>query len=138
MPAMPDDEGDLLASQANDPREESIGSLVTRLVDDGKAYVRAEVAMVKQVARHRAARAKAGIGLLGIGIVCLLCALQALVLALVLGLASWIGPFGAGMIVFALFALIGLLAVRAGAKGLAALGGDDEEKAALARAENRL
>ena len=137
MPAMPDDEGGLLASQANDPREESIGGLITRLIDDGKAYARAELDVFKQIARHRAARAKTGAGLLGIGIVFLLCALQALVLALVLGLATWIGPFGAGMTIFAIFALIGLLAARAGAKGLAALGGNDEEKAALARAEKQ-
>ena len=68
----------------------------------------------------------------------LLCALHALVLALVLGLATLIGPFGAGMTVFAVFALIGLLAARAGGKALAGLGGDEEEKAALARTETRI
>lgn len=136
MPAMPEDEGGLLASQANDPREESIGGLFTRLVDDGKAYARAEIDLFRQVARHRAGRAKAGAGLLGIGIVFLLCALQALVLALVLGLATLIGPLGAGLAICAIFAIFGLFAARAGAKGLAALGGDQEEKAALARAEN--
>lgn len=135
MAAMPEDEGGLLASQANDPRDESIGGLVKRLIDDGKAYVRAELDLLKQIARHRGQRAKKGVGLLGIGIVFLLCALQALVLALVLGLATLIGPFGAGMAIFAILALIGLLAARAGAKGLAALGGDPEEKAAIARAE---
>jgi hypothetical protein len=135
---MPEDEGGLLASQANDPRDESIGGLVKRLVEDGKAYARAEIDVLRQVARHRARRAKAGAGLLGIGIVFLLCALQALVLALVLGLATLIGPFGAGMAIFAVFALVGLLAARAGAKGLAALGGDGEEDAALARAEKQL
>lgn len=137
MAAMPEDEGGLLASQANDPREESIGGLFKRLIDDGKAYARAEIDVLRQVARHRAGRAKAGAGLLGIGIVLLLCALQALVLALVLGLATLIGPFGAGMSVFVLFAIAGLLAARAGAKGLAALGGDKEEAAALALGERQ-
>lgn len=138
MTATPDDEGGALASQANDPREETLGGLFTRLIDDGKAYARAEIGVLKQVARHRAARAKAGIGLLGIGIVLLLCALQALVLALVLGLATLIGPLGAGLAIFALFALFGLLAARAGGKALAALGGgDDEEKAALERGETK-
>ncbi len=137
MPGMAEDQGGLLASQANDPREESIGGLFTRLIEDGKAYARAEIDVVKQVARHRGQRAKKGAGLLGIGIVFLLCALQALVLSLVLGLATLIGPFGAGMTIFAIFALVGLLAARAGARGLSALGGDQEEKAAMARAENQ-
>ncbi len=134
---MPEDEGGLLASQANDPRDESIGGLVKRLVADGKAYARAEMDLLKQVARHRAKRAKAGIGLLGIGIVLLLCALQALVLALVLGLATLIGPFGAGMAICAIFAIFGLLAARAGGKALAALGGGPDEKAALARGDDQ-
>lgn len=137
MAAMPEDEGGLLASQANDPREESIGGLFKRLIDDGKAYARAEIDVLRQVATHRVGRAKAGAGLLGIGIVLLLCALQALVLALVLGLATLIGPFGAGMSVFVLFAIAGLLAARAGAKGLAALGGDKEESEALALGERQ-
>jgi hypothetical protein len=73
--------------------------------------------------------------LLGIGITLLLCSLTALILALVLGLATLIGPFGAGMAVFLVLALAGALLARSGAKGLAALGGDEDEKAALARAE---
>jgi hypothetical protein len=73
--------------------------------------------------------------LLGIGITLLLCSLTALVLALVLGLATLIGPFGAGMAVFLALAIAGGLLARSGAKGLAALGGDEDEKTALARAE---
>lgn len=137
MPGAPDRTSEMLASQARDPRDESIGALVKRLADDGKAYARAELEVVKQIAKHRAAKAKTGAMLLGIGIVLLLCALHALVLALVLGLATLIGPFAAGMTVFAVFALGGLLAARAGGKALAGLGGDEEEKAALARAEIR-
>jgi hypothetical protein len=126
-----------LASRVDDPREETIGALVSRLVEDGRAYARAELDLVKRIARHRAARAKSGAMLVGIGVTLLLCSLTALVLALVLGLATLIGPFGAGMAVFAVLAIVGGLLARAGAKGLAALGGDDEEKAALARAETR-
>lgn len=131
----PDDPGGDLASQTNDPRDQTIGSLVARLVDDGKAYARAEIEVVKQVARHRANKARIGIALLGVGIVLLLCALQALVLALVLGLATLIGPFGAGMAVFALLALAGALGAKAGVKALSAIGGDPAEKAALGRDE---
>lgn len=120
-----------------DKRDESIGELVTRLVDDGRAYARAELALVKGIARHRAGKAKSGATFLAIGVVLLLCSLTALVLALVLGLATLIGPFGAGMVVFVVLAVIGGLLARSGAASLGALGGDDEEKAALARAEVR-
>ncbi|HEY0325370.1 MAG TPA: phage holin family protein [Allosphingosinicella sp.] len=118
-----------------EPRDESIGELFNRLVDDGRAYARAELDLVKQIARHRAAKAKSGAILLGAGVTLLLCSLTALVLALVLGLATLIGPFGAGMVVFLVLAVAGGLLARAGAKGLASLGGDEEEKAALAKAE---
>lgn len=122
---------------ASDPRDESIGELVSRLVEDGRAYARAELDLVKRIARHRAGRAKSGAILLGIGVTSLLCALTALVLALVLGLATLIGPFGAGMAVFAVLAGIGGLLAYAGVNGLAALGGDEAEKEALAKAERR-
>lgn len=122
---------------ASDPRDESIGELVSRLVEDGRAYARAELDLVKQIARHRAAKAKSGAMLLGVGIVLLLCSLTALVLALVLGLATLIGPFGAGMVVFLVLAGIGGYLAYSGAKGLAALGGDDAEKQALAKAERQ-
>lgn len=118
-----------------EPRDESIGELFNRLVEDGRAYARAELDLVKQIARHRAAKAKSGAILLGVGVTLLLCSLTALVLALVLGLATLIGPFGAGMVVFLVLAVAGGLLARAGAKGLASLGGDEEEKAALAKAE---
>lgn len=118
-----------------EPRDESIGELFNRLVEDGRAYARAEIDLIRQIARHRAARAKSGAILLGVGVTLLLCSLTALVLALVLGLATLIGPFGAGMVVFLVLAVAGGLLARAGAKGLAALGGDEEEKAALAKAE---
>lgn len=133
MTLPPDD----LASRARDPRDESIGDLVRRLVDDGKAYARAEVDLYKRIAKRRAGKAKTGAILLGVGIALLLSANTALILGIVLGLATLIGPFGAGLVAFALLAGLGGLLVLLGIKGLAALGGDDEEKAALARAENR-
>jgi hypothetical protein len=90
---------DALASPSHDPRDETIGGLVHRLMEDGRAYARAELNLVKRIARHRAGKAKSGAMLLGIGITLLLCSLTALILALVLGLATLIGPFGAGMAV---------------------------------------
>lgn len=124
-----------VAQRSHDSRDETIGELVSRLVEDGRAYARAELDLVKQIARRRASKAKSGAVLLGIGVTLLLCSLTALVLALVLGLATLIGPFAAGMVVFLVLAVSGGLLARSGAKGLAALAGDEEEKAALAKAE---
>jgi hypothetical protein len=73
---------DALASQTRDPRDESIGELVSRLIEDGRAYARAELDLVKRIASHRAGKAKSGAILLGIGVTLLLCSLTALVLAL--------------------------------------------------------
>jgi hypothetical protein len=46
-----------LDAPAQEPEEESIGDLFGRLVDDGRAYARAELDVLRQIARHRAARA---------------------------------------------------------------------------------
>lgn len=134
MAIPPDD----FASQTRDPRDESVGDLVRRLVDDGKAYAKAELGVVKAIAKRRIARAKVGAILLVVGILLLMSAQTALVIALILGLATLIGPFGAGMAVFAVLLVGGGLLAWLGVKGLTALGGDDEEKAALVRAESGL
>ena len=128
---------DALASPSHDPRDETIAGLASRLMEDGRAYARAELDLVKRIAAHRAGKAKSGAILLGAGIVLILCSLTALVLALVLGLATLIGPFGAGLVVFLVLAAAGGFLAYSGSKGLAALGGDEEEKKALARAEGR-
>lgn len=118
--------------------EESIGDLVGRLVADGRAYAEAELALAKAVARHRLARARTGAILVGIGVTLLLSALTALVLGLVLALAQLINPALAGLVVCLTLAVMGGLLARAGAGGLAALGGDREEREAIARgAEER-
>ncbi len=119
----------------HDPREDSIGDLVSRLIEDGRTYARAEVDLLKQIARHRAGRARTGLILLVAGAVLGLSSLTALVLGLVLGLAALTGPLLAGIIVAAALAGIGYGLVRFGLKGLRALGGDEEEKRAVVRGE---
>lgn len=118
-----------------DPREESIGDLFGRLIEDGRTYARAEIDLLKEIARHRAERARTGLILLVGGAVLLLSSLTALVLGLVLGLAALTGPLLAGVIIAAALAGIGYLLVRFGLAGLRALSGDEEEKQAVARGE---
>ena len=118
-----------------DPREESIGDLIGRLLEDGRTYARAEIDLLKEIARHRAGRARTGLILLVAGAVLALSSLTALVLGLVLGLAALTGPLLAGLIIAAALAGIGYLLVRLGLAGLRALSGDEEEKQAVARGE---
>ena len=118
-----------------DPGEESIGDLFGRLIEDGRTYARAEIDLLKEIARHRAERARTATILLVGGGVLLLSSLTALVLGLVLGLATLTGPLLAGLIVAAGFAAVGYLLVRVGLKGLRALSGDEEERQAVARGE---
>jgi hypothetical protein len=124
-----------LDSPAGDPRDESIGDLFGRLIDDGKAYARAEIGLYREIAVHRAGRARSGAVLLGAGAALLLAALIALTIGAVLGLAALTGPLLAGLIIFAALALTGYLLIRSGVAGLQALGGSDEEATARKRGE---
>jgi hypothetical protein len=124
-----------LQGPATDPRDEPIGDLVGRLIEDGRDYARAEIGLYRQIARYRAGRARNGLILLSAGAVLALSALTALIVGFVLGLATLIGPVLAGVVVAAILAGAGFLLVRVGVGGLGALSGDEEEKQAIARGE---
>jgi hypothetical protein len=124
-----------LDAPVRDPREESVGDLIGRLIEDGRTYARAEIDLLKEIARHRAERARTGLILLVGGGVLLLSSLTALILGAVLGLAALTGPLLAGILIALLLAGGGYLLVRIGLKGLRALSGDEEERQAVARGE---
>ena len=48
----------ILGCTGQDPHEESIGDLFGRLIEDGRTYARAEIDLYKEIARHRAGRAR--------------------------------------------------------------------------------
>lgn len=118
-----------------DPRDDSIGDLFGRLIEDGRSYAKSELELLKKIAQHRAGRARNGAIMLGAGVAILLAAVIALVLGLVLGLAVLIGPLLAGLAITLVLAGIGYLLVRQGMVGLRALAGDEEERQAIARGE---
>ena len=122
---------------AEDPRDESIGDLFGRLIDDGRSYAKAEIDLYRQIALHRAGRARTGLVALIAGAVLLLSSLTALILGLVLGLAELIGPLLAGLAIAALLALAGYVLIRFGLNGLRALAGEEGERQALSRGETR-
>ena len=124
-------------ADAGEPKEESIGELIGRLTEDGRAFVKAEVDVYKAIAARRMGRARNGLIALTIGAVLLICSVTALLLGLVLWLATLIGPLLAGLAVAATLILIGLVLVRVGIGGLKALGGDEAEREALARGDDQ-
>ena len=112
-----------------------MGDLFGRLIEDGREYAKAEIGLYRQIARHRAGRARNGLILLTAGAVLGLSALTALIIGFVLGLANLIGPVLAGLAVALVLAVVGYVLVRIGLKGLSALSGDEEERQAIARGE---
>jgi hypothetical protein len=84
---------------------ESLRELIARLIDSGKAYLRAELFLVRKTVKVRLIEAKyfaafaMGAGVLG------LAGVIALVAALGLFLGRWLGPAG-GMAVAGLIALV--------------------------------
>ncbi|HEY5711852.1 MAG TPA: phage holin family protein [Allosphingosinicella sp.] len=119
---------------AGEPQEESIGDLLGRLVEDGRAYAEAEIDLLKAIAAHRAVRARRAFILLAAGALLVFLAALALMFGSVMALAALIGPLWAGLAIFAVLAAGGYVLIRTGAAGVKGLARDDEEKAAIERA----
>lgn len=121
---------------AGDPKEESIGDLVGRLIEDGRAYAEAEVELYKAIALHRGVRARRALVSLAIGWFLLFAAMTALVIAAMVSLTQAVGPLLAGVLVGVPLAAVGYALVRTGWAGIKGLGRDDAERAAIERAEH--
>lgn len=117
------------------PSDNSIKDLFSQLVDDGRNLVKAEVGLYKQVALYRAGKAKIGLAALVAGGLLAYAALIAALVGFVIGLADLIGPVAGGLVVLAVCGVIAFLLFRFGASKMAALSGDEEERAALAAGE---
>lgn len=123
-------------ARVQNPTDSSIGDLFGQLVDDGRGLVRAEVNLYKQVALYRAGKAKIGVVALVGGGLLAYAGLIAFMVGLVMGLADLVGPVLGGLIVLAVSGGVAFFLFRFGADKMAALSGDDEEKAALAAGEH--
>jgi hypothetical protein len=124
-------------ADSGEPREESIGDLLGRLAEDGRAFVKAEIGVYKAIVARRAARARNGLIAMAVGALLMIASITALLLGLVLWLATLIGPLLAGVAVAALLVLTGLVLVRIGIAGLKALGGDEAEREAMSRGDDQ-
>jgi hypothetical protein len=83
-----------------------VGELVHELIEDGKAYARAEVGLVKAMASAKANALKLPAILFGIAFLLSLAAITALAVGVAMGLATLIGPLAGGIVAFLLFAAI--------------------------------
>ena len=89
------------------PPERPIGELVQELVEEGKAYARAEIDLGKAIAAAKAKALALPAGLFVVALLIAMAALNALAFGVVLALATVVGPLLggiAGMLIFAAIA----------------------------------
>lgn len=127
-----------MAQQGEDNRNPSIGELLQQLVDDGKNAARAELILVRAIVRYRIGQAKYGAVAVSASLILALSSVIVLLLMLAQGLARYIGPVGAGLVVSGGSAIIALMLMKFGIRRLAILAGSEEEDKALQRGRERL
>ena len=120
---------------AEEPRDESIGELLGRLVDDGRDYAEAEFDLLKAIAAYRAVRARRALVALAAGWFLLVSSMTALVVGAVTDLSQYISPMLAGLAIAIPMAALGYGLVHYGWTGVKGLARDQGEREALARGE---
>jgi hypothetical protein len=88
------------------PPERPIGELVSELIEEGKGYARAEIGLVKAIASAKGKALVLPAVLLVVALLLAMSAITALVLGVVLALATLIGPLAAGFAGMLIFAAI--------------------------------
>ena len=88
------------------PPERPIGDLVHELIEEGKGYARAELGLARAIAAAKAKGLALPAGLLVAALFVAMAAINALVLGVVLALATLIGPLAAGIAGSLIFAAI--------------------------------
>ena len=90
--------------------EESIGELLGRLVEDGKGFARAELGYYRTLATGKLRAAGLGLGLGVAALVLAGSAVTALLVGLILALATLVGPgWSTAIVIVGALALAGLL-----------------------------
>ena len=100
-----------MASVGLEPEEAPIGDLVSRLIDQGKGYARAEVGLAKAIASAKVDAAKVPAILLSAALLFVIAGVVVFCITIALALATLIGPLAGGLIATLIaFAIAGLLA----------------------------
>lgn len=85
-------------------QDRPVGQLVHELIEDGKAYAKAELEVVKAIVTAKGNALKVPAILFGIAFLLALSAITALAVGVAMGLATLIGPLAGGIVAFLLFA----------------------------------
>jgi sorbitol-specific phosphotransferase system component IIBC len=88
------------------PPERPVGELVHELIEDGKAYARAEIGLLKASAAAKGRALALPAALFAAAFVFALAAVTALAVGVVNALATLIGPLAAGFVGLLIFAAI--------------------------------
>ena len=90
--------------------ERPIGELVHELIEQGKSYAQAELGLAKAIAAAKGKALALPAALFGAAFICVLAAVTALAVGVVIALETFIGPLAAGFVGMLIFAAIaGLL-----------------------------
>ena len=90
--------------------ERPVGELVHELIENGKAYARAEIDLYKAIAAAKGKALAIPAALFTLAFICSLAAVTALALGVVIALETFIGPLAAGFLGMLIFAAVaGLL-----------------------------
>ena len=84
--------------------EQPVGELVHQLVEDGKAYARAELDVAKAIASAKAAALKLPAMLFGAALLFVIAAVVVMALAIFQALSWWLGTLFGGLLAFLIFA----------------------------------
>ena len=97
-----------------DEDERPVGEIVQQLVDEGKAYAKAEIALARAIAEAKARAAAIPAAYLGAAFLVAQAAILMLAFAVLSALFTWIGPVAASLVTAFLFGgLAYFLAVQA-------------------------
>ena len=91
---------------AQGDNDRPIGDLVHELIEDGKAYARSEVEVVKAIAGAKANAFKLPALLFGIAFLLSVAAIVGLAVGVAMALATLIGPLAGGIAAFLIFAAV--------------------------------
>lgn len=98
------------ADPAPQTSERPVGELVQDLIEDGKAYARAEIGLAKAVATAKAKALAIPAAMVLGALLCSLGAIVAVAVGMVITLETFIGPLAAGFVGMLIFAAVaGLL-----------------------------
>lgn len=87
--------------------ERPVGELVHQLVEDGKAYAKAEVNLVKAIASAKAGALAVPVALVAVGLLFVLAGFGVLATGVFFALEPALGPLLAGLLTFVIFAAVG-------------------------------